>query len=136
MPHSKFSHCKQDKSEKREKEKHGACKSCMFTYRRKLSPKEISKNKSNGTSKKRELVALKGGKCEKCGYDKCLAALTFHHKDRCCKAFTISGNLGLPLDVLKEEASKCLLLCLNCHAEEHHGLNGFGNHPQNDENNV
>lgn len=28
---------------------------------------------------KKRAVELKGGKCERCGYDKCLDALEFHH---------------------------------------------------------
>ena len=44
------------------------------------------KCRSNRVSKKRAdiksiLVEYKGGKCEICGYNKCYAALEFHHKD-------------------------------------------------------
>ena len=58
-----------------------------------------------------------------CGYDKCQAALTFHHINRKDKSFTISANLNLPMDILEEEVKKCVLLCLNCHAEIDHGGN-------------
>jgi hypothetical protein len=37
------------------------------------------------------LVEYKGGKCECCGYDKCIAALEFHHLDPTTKE---SKNLG------------------------------------------
>lgn len=113
------------KPSKREREKHGACRSCVFEYRKRRPPKEAARSGDPGhAEKKRELVAEKGGKCEACGYNKCMAALTFHHLDQKSKSFTISANLGLPMDVLVEEVSKCSLLCLNCHAELNHGMNG------------
>jgi len=117
---------KKGKPEKREREKHGACKSCVFEYRKRRPRKEeIARNGDAGhAEKKRELVAAKGGRCEACGYDRCLAALTFHHRDPAVKSFTISANLGLPMDVLEEEVAKCTLLCLNCHAEINHGKPG------------
>ena len=65
------------------------------------------------------LVNLRGGKCEKCGYCKNLAALGFHHKDPSKKEFRISRTLWKREKILKE-LEKCDLLCHNCHAEEHH----------------
>ena len=38
------------------------------------------------------LVEYKGGKCEICGYNKCLGALDFHHLDPSQKDFTISNS--------------------------------------------
>lgn len=35
-----------------------------------------------------------GGKCEKCGYNKCLDALEFHHKDPSQKEFQICSSGG------------------------------------------
>lgn len=32
--------------------------------------------------RKQELVYIMGGKCVLCGYDKCIAALEFHHIDK------------------------------------------------------
>lgn len=67
---------------------------------------------------KRTLVAEAGGACVLCGYDRCLAALEFHHLDRAEKRFHL-GTRGLTraLATLREEAAKCVLLCSNCHAE-------------------
>lgn len=59
-----------------------------------------------------------GGKCRLCGYDKCIAALQFHHRDPATKEFTISGRT-IKWDRLKPELDKCDLLCANCHAELH-----------------
>lgn len=69
-------------------------------------------------------LAYKGGKCEKCGYDKCPAAMHFHHKDPKQKEFEISKarrKFGMiPDHILKKELDKCALLCANCHAEVHY----------------
>lgn len=62
-------------------------------------------------------IEYKGGKCEHCGYDRYRGALEFHHKDP-----TQKDPLGLrayKLDRLYAEVDKCILLCANCHREEH-----------------
>ena len=51
-----------------------------------------------------------GGKCFVCGYDKCVGALQFHHKNPNEKDFTISGKT-LSFDRLKNEVDKCMLVC-------------------------
>jgi hypothetical protein len=68
---------------------------------------------------KQKCVDYKGGKCERCGYDKSLRALSFHHKDPSKKAFAIAGSHTRSWKALKTEVDKCLLLCANCHMEEH-----------------
>lgn len=69
--------------------------------------------------KKVELIRDKGGKCEKCGYNKEVpAAFAFHHRDPKKKDFSISGK-SWSLERLKKEAKKCDLLCVRCHAELH-----------------
>jgi hypothetical protein len=67
------------------------------------------------------LVEYKGGKCEFCGYNKCLEALEFHHKDETTKEFAVSGSTK-SLETQKREADKCYLLCANCHRELHAGF--------------
>lgn len=62
-----------------------------------------------------------GGKCCLCGYDKCLAALDFHHPG--AKDFNISSKMSWAS--IEPELEKVLLLCSNCHRETHAGL-----HPQ------
>lgn len=70
---------------------------------------------------KEELIAYKGGKCEKCGYDKCIAALDFHHINPEEKDFAISNsNIYKNIEALKQEVDKCMLLCANCHRELHY----------------
>jgi ribosomal protein L30E len=75
---------------------------------------------------KKDLVEYKGGKCEMCGYDKCVAAMDFHHKNPEEKDFGLSQNGHTKgWESLKNEADKCLLLCANCHRELHDDLNGY-----------
>jgi len=67
---------------------------------------------------KRILVDEAGGKCSLCGYDRYVGALEFHHVDPATKSFTLShGGVTNSLARARLEASKCLLLCSNCHAE-------------------
>jgi len=67
------------------------------------------------------LIAERGGACERCGYDRCNAALQWHHTDPSQKEFSIGNRRGLGLEQLREETSKCQLLCANCHSEVHAG---------------
>ena len=72
---------------------------------------------------KRILVEEAGGACEICGYDKCLRALHFHHRDPAQKLFALSGRgFSRSLAALRTEAEKCALLCGNCHCELEEGL--------------
>ena len=76
---------------------------------------------ARGFKRKRELVLAKGGECEKCGYDRNLSSLIFHHINPKTKkrSLTLRECSNNKLEVLLEEAKKCKLLCHNCHGEEH-----------------
>ena len=87
----------------------GYCKSCANT----LSVARWRENKNKA-------IAYLGGGCYVCGYDKCNAALEFHHRDPTKKDFAISRQRSL--DKIKAELDKCVLLCANCHRETHDGL--------------
>ena len=67
-----------------------------------------------------EALTYKGGKCEHCGYDKYRGALEFHHKDPTQKDPT--GLRKFKREKLFAELDKCVLLCSNCHREEHNRL--------------
>ncbi len=74
----------------------------------------------NRLAKRHKIVDLFGGACVKCGYDKCKAALHFHHKDTSEKSFQISTReMWREESALLEEAKKCELVCANCHYESH-----------------
>lgn len=68
-----------------------------------------------------KMVEYKGGKCQICGYDKCIEALDFHHINPKEKDFSISGGTR-SFETLKPELDKCILVCANCHREIHAGL--------------
>jgi len=68
-----------------------------------------------------KIKEARGGKCEKCGYNKCITALEFHHLDPSEKDFTISND-HFKLQEAIDESKKCILLCANCHRELHAGL--------------
>ena len=71
--------------------------------------------------KKQQMVFYKGGRCEICGYNKCTAALEFHHLDPRSKKFMLVNHRG-PYDDVETELDKCVLLCGVCHAEVHGGI--------------
>ena len=71
---------------------------------------------------KEMLIDYKGGKCERCGYNKCNRALEFHHLNPQEKDFSISKHINRNIEELKSEVDKCILLCSNCHAEVHQEL--------------
>jgi hypothetical protein len=72
---------------------------------------------------KRILAEEAGGKCVRCGYNRFLGALQFHHRDRKTKLFGLSQKgATIGIDKLREEARKCTLVCANCHAELEHGM--------------
>lgn len=87
------------------------CKPCEEKYRLQLFLKKIIK-----------ILEIKGKKyqCESCGYNKNLAALTFHHIDPKKKEFSLSSAKTMSQDKLIKELDKCIVLCANCHMEEHY----------------
>lgn len=74
------------------------------------------------TNTKKKIIEALGGKCQICGYHKSISALEFHHINPKEKAFTLSTYMSRstkPWKDLVAEASKCILLCANCHREVH-----------------
>lgn len=88
-----------------------------YKFQRKMSRRKWLRAKE----KKKRLVALKGGKCIHCGYNKCMRSLAFHHRDSSQKSFplSVSSIAGRSWEKLIIEAEKCDLLCMNCHMELH-----------------
>lgn len=76
--------------------------------------------KSYRQETKRKAVEYLGGKCVVCGYDKCIWALDFHHRESEKKEFTISKYTNHGWNIMKLELDKCDLLCANCHRETHY----------------
>lgn len=70
-----------------------------------------------------ESIKYKGGKCEICGYNKCNAALEFHHLDPNEKDFGIaSKGYTRSWEKIKAELDKCIIVCANCHREIHENI--------------
>lgn len=89
-----------------------------FSYCKKC----VNKNSIESQRKKKEFaVNLKGGKCQCCGYNKCITALEFHHLDPSKKDSSIRFTTSSKEDILKE-LLVCILVCANCHREIHAGL--------------
>ena len=93
-------------------------------YKRILTPfrkKYLRFNISEQRRKtKLKCIEYKGGKCSNCGYNKCPAAMIFHHLDPSQKDFGISSSgVCRSFEKCKPELDKCILLCCNCHAEVH-----------------
>jgi len=73
---------------------------------------------------KNQCVDYKGSECEVCGYNKCIAALDFHHRDPTKKDFQLSNTRWnfskKDWEKIKKEMDKCILVCSNCHREIHY----------------
>jgi len=71
--------------------------------------------------RKLHLITLSGGKCQKCGYNKNLAAFDFHHKNQETKKFQLDQRSlsNSSMKSIMEEFEKCEVLCSNCHREHH-----------------
>jgi transposase len=71
---------------------------------------------------KQILISEAGGRCVLCGYERCVAALHFHHVDPATKSFHLSmQGVSRSLRAARAEMAKCVLLCANCHAEVEQG---------------
>ena len=90
--------------------------------RKQFSESQKQKNKIRVLRRKYDrkvkLIQMSGGRCIKCGYNKNIRGLSFHHRDPDKKEFGLNINsLGRNWDSILKEFYKCDLLCLNCHAE-------------------
>ncbi len=70
-------------------------------------------------SMKLQAIKMLGGKCSKCGYDRCVDALEFHHENQDEKEFKLGSGNTMSWKDYKSEAMKCILVCSNCHKEIH-----------------
>ena len=86
---------------------------------RKDNPKKARERAKKYYKKRGQWISnyklLKG--CSICGYKKCASALCFHHNGD--KKFDIAMGHGVSLKKLKKEVEKCVVICVNCHAELH-----------------
>lgn len=87
------------------------CKDCRYMIRDKLN-KEKQTYVNN--------YKLNKG-CNRCGYNKCSAALEFHHvnDDKWAKG-SRAINISWGYKRINAEINKCEVLCANCHREHHY----------------
>ena len=89
----------------------------------KLTAKKYYKNHRKEKQLIRQILMhkLKINGCAICGYDKCVAALHFHHVNPSDKNFCLCVHtMYYSNDRIVNEINKCILLCANCHAEIEH----------------
>ena len=97
------------------------CKQKHHYHRVKAQTNTYHSQTIRSLRRKIQLIELMGGGCKKCGYKKNVSALHFHHIDSTTKAFKLDVRIlsNRRWEAIWEEAQKCVLLCANCHAEEH-----------------
>lgn len=101
------------------------------TYRSECKECHNNYMKAQYRQKKTEIQNLKIGlRCAKCGYNKCGAALEFHHLDSAEKDAQISRMISnnYTLEKVYNEIKKCIVLCSNCHHEFHFLNNNNSNY--------
>ena len=93
-----------------------------YAERKAKNPDWAKKMVDRVSATRRKNVAIlkeeAGNCCSKCGYNKCIAALDFHHLDPTVKEGKVIGSTA-SLEKQRVEASKCILVCANCHREIH-----------------
>ena len=80
--------------------------------------------KRKRVDRKLRLIEMRGGGCERCGYNRCMEALEFHHSNPSDKCFGINGSTlaSYKWERILEEFEKCIMLCANCHREINYGF--------------
>lgn len=103
------------------------CQNCH----RELHYNEKTKCGEDRRLDKKIYLEYSGGSCIKCGYNKCPASLTFHHRNPSEREFWIGGlserinSIDELNSKIKKEIDKCDLLCANCHTLEHSDSNYY-----------
>jgi len=97
------------------------CKQKGHYNRVKEAPNSYSNQSWRALRRKVDLINQRGGGCEKCGYNKNIAALEFHHKDSSTKESQLDMRrlANSSIDFVNSEFQKCLVLCSICHREHH-----------------
>jgi len=73
---------------------------------------------------KQRIIEAMGGKCYVCGYNKCDEVLSLHHLNPSQKTLSLSAIRANPRswERIVNELKKCIMVCMNCHAEIHYGI--------------
>lgn len=96
------------------------CNSCLKRYLKQSFPRSSTQKRM---IRNRIFITLykKNKKCKMCGYSKYPEIMDFHHKNSRAKEKSVSELMRTlqPIDKIKREIEKCVLLCPNCHREVH-----------------
>jgi len=87
----------------------------MHSERRKASWRAYQKRRRRAIA---ALVAALRLVCVRCGH-RVPAALNLHHRDADEKDFALSAGYLRSVSAIRRELTKCVVLCANCHLEEH-----------------
>lgn len=96
------------------------CQNCHAILHEKdrIKDRKDQNRYAKGRGRKRQLIQLRGGSCEECGFSsEFTQSLSFDHIDEFSKKFELNVvNLQkYGFDKIMEEFQKCRLLCMNCH---------------------
>ena len=73
--------------------------------------------------RRRKLIDLHHDMCQDCGYRFPDYMYEFHHRDPKEKEFSLGGkDLNRKWEKVMIEASKCDMLCANCHKKRHYNM--------------
>lgn len=118
------------------------CKRKMGTGYRKKNKIKLAKQSTLRSRKDRKKYIpvhynLKINGCAICGYNKCNAALDFHHVNPKDKKFSVAiGTMGRSDNSIVKELNKCILLCSNCHREIEDKSRRYQNEKQKNKNSL
>ena len=103
------------------------CHNCHVEYHYSLNSNDISKDCINRRYDKHKLLSFKDKiECVECGYNKCVASLEFHHRNKEEKVFMIGKKRIISLtDEIIKEIDKCDIICKNCHVKKHTNVKIF-----------
>lgn len=95
----------------------------FYEYRTKLCKVcDNTRNVKKAQDIRKRIIVHMGGCCDECGYDKYEGALDVHHIDSTIKDKTFTSHRFWKWERVAKELENCILLCKNCHAEEHYRL--------------
>lgn len=69
--------------------------------------------------RRHDIMKELGAQCQRCGYNKSLRALHFHHKDSSEKKMWSNGKARVSPEEVRAHPERFIVLCANCHAELH-----------------
>lgn len=105
---------------KNKEDQYAANRKWYQKHREEQIQKNVKRRKILRYKKKIWLIKKLGGKCIKCGYDKCIASLDIHHIDPDSKDITGYSIIEYSWKYLREHLNDFTLMCANCHREYHY----------------